>query len=511
MDIRLKTNNTLFIIILILISLAVYANSLYGEYLIDDFSGIVGNTNIHNLGDFFAKHFSIRTGILSEAFRAICWHIGQGKPFVFHVFNVCMHAIFVVVLFKLLNIIFRNNTLSFLSSLIFAIHPIHTEAVSWISGGPYVLGGIFFVLSFIFYIKASSSKSALLLSVFTFLLGFLSNNSVLSLPLVLIIYELFFYKKEVADSALLLKLRRGLLLLYIVFSIIGIAGFLVNRKTFVHTIFFFKGSTYLVVVFKALVYYLKIIYMPIHRGLYHTFAYNTTDTNKLTPAFFVSIAIIIFSIWVFFKCLKKHKPISFAISFFYLTYLPYSNIIPICNIVSERYVYLASTGFCILVSYCFLEAWKLISNTDSKYKSCFRAFFMSALIIFIISYSTLTIKHNRNFKDIITYWDSNITNFPDGYMAYNNLAGTYYMMGEREQAKGYSWVNLMINPRQPHVWTNLAKLYREEGDFKMAKYCYEQAIEIDNGFFAAVQQLEELKKIMQKKELKESNRKIKAK
>jgi len=55
------------------------------------------------------------------------------------------------------------------------------------------------------------------------------------------------------------------------------------------------------------------------------------------------------------------------------------------------------------------------------------------------------------------------------------------MMGETEQAIAYSWVNLLINARQPHVWCNLGKVYREKGDLKMARFCYEEALKVIKG------------------------------
>ena len=52
----------------------------------------------------------------------------------------------------------------------------------------------------------------------------------------------------------------------------------------------------------------------------------------------------------------------------------------------------------------------------------------------------------------------------------------------------------MVNPAQPHVWCNLGKVYREKGDLAQARYCYEQALKVDKGYFPAAKALEELRK-----------------
>lgn len=78
-------------------------------------------------------------------------------------------------------------------------------------------------------------------------------------------------------------------------------------------------------------------------------------------------------------------------------------------------------------------------------------------------------KRNYEYNNIIIYWESNIRNFPEGYMFYNNLAGTFYAMGDLGNAMAYCWINLMVNPDQPHVWCNLGKVYRETGNLEQAK------------------------------------------
>ena len=68
------------------------------------------------------------------------------------------------------------------------------------------------------------------------------------------------------------------------------------------------------------------------------------------------------------------------------------------------------------------------------------------------------------------------------------------MMGNREQAIAYCWVNLMIKPDQPHVWCNLGKVYREKGDLKQAVDCYREALSCDKDFLPAQKALTEIEK-----------------
>ncbi|MFC1674547.1 hypothetical protein ACFL1K_01440 [Candidatus Omnitrophota bacterium] len=486
-----KKLNLILISFLIAVSLAVYINSLWGEFLIDDYTGILKNEKIHDLKTFFTQDFSIRPGILTELTRALIWQIGAGKPFAFHLFSVLLHASCVLLIFILCNLIFGNRAISFLAGLIFAVHPIHTEAVSWISAGPYVFSSFWFLLAVIFYIKADRTIVNLALSIFFFSLCLLTNNTVVALPIIFAVYDLFFRRKGEADKISLIRLRRIILSFVILIVASVSAMFFAARNELVHTIFSYRSPGYLIVAVKAFTYYLKIIYLPVARGLYHPFAYNTLDADKITPAFFVSLFIIAVSIVTFLRCRKSAKPLSFGIAWFFATYLPYSNIIPVCNIISERYVYLPTVGFSIILAYFFVRVWEII-NRKSKGRKLIRPIAVAVLILFLSSYAVSTVMRNRDYRDLFTFWETNINNFPEGYMAYNNLAGTYYASGRFDQAISYSWINLMINPKQPHIWCNLGMVYREIGDLKQAKMCYNEALKVDAQYFPARKALEEM-------------------
>ena len=148
----MKFNKTDWIIIVLLgmISFCIYADSLHGDFLIDDQATIVRDERLHDLGTFFSKYFRLAPGEFPPLITALLWHISPNNPFYFHLFYVLAHVFCVALFYILCNALFNNRNLSFFSSLIFAVHPIHTEAVCWISGGHYVFSSLFFFLSLIF-------------------------------------------------------------------------------------------------------------------------------------------------------------------------------------------------------------------------------------------------------------------------------------------------------------------------------------------------------------------------
>jgi hypothetical protein len=486
-----KIPSFLLIAGLFTVAVLIYTNSLSGDFIIDDQTGIVQNIPLHDLKGYLSQ-VRVRVGLFYELSRAILWHFVGAKPFYYHLFNVFTHAICSSLLFILCLVIFKDKALAFIAGLIFALHPIHTEAVSWISGGHYALSSLFFILSMIFYARSGKSLLNLLLSVIAFLFCFLTGNAVATLPLLFIVYDIFFRDRS-EDNLVLRKWRLLVLLTALTISIPVVILYSFWKNPYTHLIFQYRGIHYLVVITKAFMYYLKILYLPIARGLYHPFAFNTVDINRFSPAFFSSFVVIVLLIFAFFKCLKRLKPVSFGIAWYFLAYAPYSNIIPICNIISERYLYLASAGFCIVLAALFMKVWHLIHLRKNSVKAL-RILALASLTLMLFSYASLTFKRNYEYNNIILYWDSNINNFPDGYFVYNNLAATFYVMGNIENAKAYCWITLLADPRQPHVWCNLGRLYRESKDLARSKDCYEQALKIDKTYFAAVKALDEIKR-----------------
>jgi len=304
------------------------------------------------------------------------------------------------------------------------------------------------------------------------------------------LYDLFFREKSKEQRAVRIA-RLSILFLILGISFVFLAVYFVSRNEFTHLIFRYRGMHYLIVVAKAFVYYLKILYLPIQRGLYHPFAFNTIGIQNVSPALFLSLGVLIASVIAFFKCKRNLTPVSFGIMWFFITYVPYSNIIPVCNIISERYLYLPSVGFSIIMAALFLKVWEII-NRNIQFKRVLRCVAVVAITFFIGSYAILTVKQNYEYNNIVSYWESNINNFPDGYTVYNNLAATFYTSGNLDNAIAYCWINLMNDPNQAHVWCNLAKVYREKGDIQQAKFCYNEALRVDENYFPAIKALGEM-------------------
>jgi len=163
-------NRTVLYIILAVISFAVYANSLQNEFVFDDESVVQGDPTIMDLSNI-PKFFTGEMGfhkVIGAYYRpvvsssyAIDYAIWEFNPVGFHLTNILMHVINVLLFFTLLRLMFEKSVSPYkdyiilIASLIFAVHPIHTEVVAWVSGRTDGLACTFFFAAFIYYLKYS--------------------------------------------------------------------------------------------------------------------------------------------------------------------------------------------------------------------------------------------------------------------------------------------------------------------------------------------------------------------
>jgi len=248
-----KPPQYLLILLLGLVSFAIYSNSLQGEFLIDDYQAILRNPRLHSPQPYLKKELNlgIGWGALWDLSHVLIWRFWGPRSFYYHLFNVLAHVACVALLFVLCQSLFSNPALSFLTSLIFALHPIHTEAISWISGGHYAFSAVFFIATLWAYVKSGQGIFYFLLTALFFALCVASGNAAVPLPIVFIIYDLFFREKE---PPRLRRLRLIILPAIILTAFLGAGVFFARRNKFIHTIFYFRGASYLVVITKAIGY-----------------------------------------------------------------------------------------------------------------------------------------------------------------------------------------------------------------------------------------------------------------
>ncbi len=480
-----KTNLLISIGLIIILGFAVYANSLNGKFIWDDRYLIKDNTYIKdfsNIKKIFTQGIGAGAGIESSSYRPIqmityiinysLWRLDvQG----YHLTNVLLHIMAALSIFWLTFILFGNRFISLFTSALFVVHPIHTEAVSYISGRADSLAALFMLLSFILYIKYLDKKNTLLY-IFTLLaytLALLSRENSLILPALLLLYH-YDYSASPAEGGQggsafggrkKFKIKEFLPVLVIGFVYI-LLRLTILKAPLPHT----SGATTLFQrmpgFFVAITNYIRLLFLPFNLHM----EYGDRLFGLADPRALLGIIIAGLSLIYAFRIRKSNALIFFGVLWFFLTLVVQSNLYPTAAYMAEHWLYLPSIGFFLILANGFKAIQKSRTGLNLSY------FFIIILLVF---YSYLTIRQNNYWREPIAFYKRTLEYAPDSPRVYNDLGIAYHDMGRYREAIAPFEKAVKLKPDYVMAYINLGKLYNSVGKRGEAITVLKQAIEID--------------------------------
>lgn len=499
----LNTRNLFYLLFIVIICFIAYFNILNNEFTYDCKTLIVSNELIKDLSNiklflqndyWYPRDVSGLYRPFTIASFAFNYYLGGLKPFNYHLTDLILHILNCVLLFY---IIYRyskgNNILSFICTVIFAVHPVHTEAVTTIYGRSDILMSFFFLLSLALYlnIKGCNSKNRLLfyiLSLASFLFSILSKENAIMLLPIIIISDIIFKESNEDYMGVIKKntlFYAGFLCVIIVYFIIRIKVFgtifipdTILSKPLEHAPFYVK----LIGVGKIFYMYVKLLVFPVKLSMDYSYSAFSFSQYLETDSFFglyILFNIFIISIWSLWK-----KPLlSYSILFFLITLLPVLHIItPIATIMGERFLYLPSAGFCLFVGIFFDYYYK-------KKEGIWRKILIIFLVIICSLFLIKTIKRNYEWKNEYSVFEATVRTYPNASKARVNL-GCYYLAGRQfDKALGNFEAAYDINPHYTEALIGLADTYMALGNFKTAIYYYQKTIESESRYGVAYNNL----------------------
>lgn len=338
---------------------------------------------------------------------------------------------------------------------LFAVHPVHVEAVDWLSARKEVLFGLFYLLSVYLYVKKEDWQGRRAFfgyagSWLAFILSLLSKPSAASLPLVLLAYDLIVLRPPARTwkTRIFLHLPFWIPFAAALFYFVKLAGTTESQWSAL--------SLYenILTAQKGLVKYGEILFFPVRLSARY---FILPGRSLLDPAVIAGSIISLGSLALFLYCLKKRPLISFALAWFYLNWLPTAGFIPISTKVADRYVYIAMLGVCILVTALILKVGDAISTGVEQRRKVLAYGATTVLAAMVLVLSLTTVSMNRVWKDEVTLWENMAANSPTD-LAFNHLAKYYLKKGDLDKAESYYRDSLRLGPNQVDVWNNLGNI-----------------------------------------------------
>ncbi len=347
---------------------------------------------------------------------------GNPKPFGFQLINVLLHIINTLLVFFIILKLLKNKEIAFFTALLFGVHTLHVESVSWVAERKDVLYTAFFLFSLYFYVIYAQTKkiTTYVISFILFVLSLLSKGQATSLAVTVILVDYFCNRKLLSLRVILEKIPY--LATAFVFGLIAIqAQRQGNAIQVINTIPIFTRIG--VAGFGFTMYILKLI-LPINLSA----IYPYPDILNLTIPFYFWFGLLTVAVagWAAFKTFKTNRIVFFSIAFFAVNIVLLLQLLPVGSAMySDRYAYIPSIGFYLLLTY---GIFKLKNNKKLKY---------GILISYTVLLSVLTVLRIQVWENSLGLWQDVVAKQPNSVVAWNNL-GTIY----NDMAKDYETKNL---------------------------------------------------------------------
>ena len=437
----------------------------------------------------------------------------------------------------------EGGTIALFSALLFVSHPIQTEAVTYIFQRFASLAAFFYLLSLVLYVKwrlSSLGHSGLsgislrkdsrqagmtarqsilyLLSLLSALLAMKTKENAFTLPVMIALYEFFFFRGPIKRRALYL-IPFILTMLIIPLTLIGVDKPLGEIIGGVGPAMGGSGKIsrwdYLFTQFSVVVTYIRLLLLPVNQNIDYDYpVFRTFFNPQVVLSFLFLLSVFCLGAYLLYRSLlKPHlRLVSFGIFWFFITLSVESSIIPIPMVIDEYRLYLPSVGFLLGVIVIFL-----FSMSSRNRKSAKIAVTALSLIIYLFSMGAYV--RNKVWESRISLWEDVVIKSPQkaiGYImlgyayaslgdadksiayyqdalkrepysqtAHNLLGLAYYDRGRIDKAIGHYQVVLMLNPNSAVAHNNLGTAYRRAGLPEKALEHFQNASRLNPAFAEA--------------------------
>ncbi len=482
---NLKNNQTLLIIILLLLSCAVYINTFQNQFTYDDRPVLLEDHRLRSfdsLVPLFTHDYMMTPDHnlyrpLPMLSIAVNYLLSGEAPWSYRIINLLLHSLNVILLFIFLGNFYQNRPgFRFLASAIFAVHPAATEAVNLIVYRAELLTFMLSIAAFHLYIRRDRGKYFLHGSVTLYFLAMLSKESAMVLPLFLLLYHFYFDRGRFGDfmKGIIGYGLAALLVTGIRYAVLGAFGPQKIQQ-------FFYGIPWLSTAFtmaKALAYYWKIALWPKDLQMNYDFSDFPVASSIFDAWVMPSLVFLTLVMALVFWLYKKDRTLSYFVVWPFIAFLPVMNIIvPTGVLFAVRLMYLPMAGYSVALAALLLWPGRLLEklrhvNKDSKATTILFAYLGAVLIVL----SSLTLIRNADFKDSITLFKKDLKLSPRNILAIKFLAPDL----PPDEAEALLIEALKIMPSDSAVLALLGEVYEKKGNYVTAESLLRYSLRIES-------------------------------
>ncbi len=386
----------------------------------------------------------------------------------YHLTNVVWHLLATLLLFALFCRMTGCLWRSAFVAAFFALHPLHVESVAWVSERKDVLSAFFWMLTlylYVYYTEKPALKRYLPV-VFSFVCGLMSKPMVVTLPLVMILLDVWPLKRLNFDREGLLqqlKEKLPLLTLSAVFTAVTIYAQYRPAGRDLQ----FPLASRAANAFVSLVTYLQKTLWPTHLAAFYPFPDHIPALKA------VAAVALILLITASAAAAAKRLPFLFVGWFWFLICIsPVAGVVPIGDFaMADRFHYLPSIGLSVIL------AWGLpaIIKNDTLAKK----FLLAAAGLFLLAMGIVSYQQTTVWKNSLALAEHTLNATRNNFMAHNGLGVALMREGKIQEAVAHFNQAIALAPHKSHLYSNRGIAHHQLGNHQSALEDFNRAISID--------------------------------
>jgi tetratricopeptide (TPR) repeat protein len=449
---------------LLLLVAACYANGLGNGFVFDD--------NLLVLNDARVRSLVNLPGLVRDSYRplrnityAFDFAIWGDRPFGFHLTNILIHLANTLLVFSLFRRFGVDLVLAALGALIFAVHPLQPESVTYVSGRRDVLFSLFYLASLLSYLAYHKTGSRVrLIQFFGFWgLSLLSKEMAVSLPLVVYLWSFcealdretgpLRTRSWVAARKAFVKDKWLYTVLLVGVAVFGFYTIIIgaSQRATRTRLDYWGGSFYsnALTALRVQAWYLKQLILP--TPIVQYFGAFDVSTTLADWRVMVALAVVLAVLAGALLLLVRDRLMGFAVLSYFVLLLPVSQIIPHHELLADHYLYLPLMSFALFVI--------LLAGRVAARGVAFRRVAYGVLGSAVVALAVMTVVRNTNWKNDLTLWQANYKEAPNSLRAAFNLASQNATVNPGKAAQLYRRA-IELSPSFAPAYFGLAGLYQ---------------------------------------------------
>ncbi len=415
-------------------ALAAYGGAFFGSFQFDDFNVIVHQGAVHSLGAWWDSMPGIRP--LLKLSYALSWSAGGGGTYAFHAANVMLHAANVLLVWQVLRTLFErmgvdeDGFAAFAAALLFALHPAHTEAVTYISGRSTSMMAFFYLAGVLAYLRQAPRW----VSPLCFALALGVKEVAVTLPAALVLCEALDARRPFDWRAVLRRSAPHWALLALGLALM--AALPRYREMLEASLALRTPLEQLGLQLGALARHAAVLTLAVPPNI-------DPEVPRVAPA---AAFAVLAAIGAGLALVRAQPWTALAILWFFLHLAPTNSILPRLDAANDRQLYLASIGPLALAGFALsvLPRGRLIVLS------------LAALVL-----AAGTVLRNQDYRSEVALWSDTVRHSPGKARAFNNLGFALQQAGRPEEARAAYERALALDPEHIPARINLQELRRQ--------------------------------------------------